>query len=121
MGPDGKRMELPASATSFTPQQPGIYQIEGKTTVPLAVNLSPDESRTAPLDARDLERFGAVLGTGKPTAEQVSEERRLQTAELENRQKLWRWLILAVLGLLAVETVLAGRLARRAQREQVAV
>ncbi|HVS71917.1 MAG TPA: BatA domain-containing protein [Phycisphaerae bacterium] len=121
MGPDGKRMELPASATSFTPQQPGIYQIEGKTTVPLAVNLSPDESRTAPLDARDLERFGAVLGTGKPTAEQVSEERRLQTTELENRQKLWRWLILAVLGLLAVETVLAGRLARRAQREQVAV
>ncbi|HVX85158.1 MAG TPA: BatA domain-containing protein [Phycisphaerae bacterium] len=121
IAPDGKRIELPASATSFTPEQPGIYQIEGKTAAPLAVNLSADESRTAPMDPRDLERFGAVLGTGKPTTEQVSEERRLQTAELENRQKLWRWLILAVLGLLALETVLAGRLARRAQREQVAV
>ena len=29
--------------------------------------------------------------------------------ELENRQKLWRWLILAAIGVLIVETWLAGR------------
>jgi hypothetical protein len=71
------------------------------------------------MNPADLERWGAHLGTGKKTADQVAEERRLQSAELENRQKLWRWLILAVLGLLALETVLAGVVARRARKEQV--
>ena len=32
--------------------------------------------------------------------------------ELENRQKLWRWLILAAIGVLIVETWLAGRRCR---------
>jgi hypothetical protein len=39
-------------------------------------------------------------------------------AEWENRQKLWRWLIVGVLGLLAAETALAGHLARRSLRQQ---
>ena len=85
---------------------------------PVAVNLPADESRTRPLAAEDLERWGARLGTGRVTAAEVSEERRLRATELENRQKLWRWLILGVLGLLALETVLAGRVARRTQKEQ---
>ncbi len=38
----------------------------------------------------------------------------LQNAELESRQKLWRWLILVTLGVLLLETWLAGRAARRA-------
>ena len=33
----------------------------------------------------------------------------MYNAELENRQKLWRWLILAAIVVLIVETVLAGR------------
>ena len=37
---------------------------------------------------------------------------RLEAAELEGRQKLWRPLILAALGVLVVETWLAGRLDR---------
>ncbi len=42
--------------------------------------------------------------------------------ELEGRQKLWRWVILAALAFLAVETWLAGRLARtrRASEEVLA-
>ena len=36
----------------------------------------------------------------------------MQNAELEGRQKLWRWLILAAIGVLIVETWLAGRLGR---------
>ena len=46
-------------------------------------------------------------------------ERHLRTIELENRQKMWRWMIVGVLGLLAAETALAGRLAHRALKEQV--
>ncbi len=36
----------------------------------------------------------------------------MQNAELEGRQKLWRWLILATIGILIVETGLAGRIKR---------
>ena len=37
----------------------------------------------------------------------------LQSIELENRQKLWRWFIAATLGVLLVETGVAGWIARK--------
>jgi hypothetical protein len=66
-----------------------------------------------PLTTEDLERWGAKVGKPASADEIAARDRRLKSAELENRQKLWRWLILGVLGLLAVETALAGRLAKR--------
>jgi hypothetical protein len=123
---EGKSVDLSAEAKSFDgADRPGIYTLvmtgsDGHITrTPLAVNLAADESRTAPMGVEELERWGAKLvktgtgaGGGLPAA-QAEQERRLRSGELENRQKLWRWLIIGVLGLLAVETLLAGRLARR--------
>ena len=76
------------------------------------VNLDPAESKTAPLDVETLEQFGCRLAN--PTRTQVDREqlRQMQNAELEGRQKLWRWLILAAIGVLIVETWLAGRIKR---------
>jgi hypothetical protein len=114
-GPDGKPIDLAKTATTFDhADQPGIYHYSesGRDTA-LAVNVHPDESRTAPLAVEDLERWGAKVGKRESAEEIAARDRRLKSAELENRQKLWRWLILGVLGLLAVETALAGRLARR--------
>jgi hypothetical protein len=121
-GPEGSQMSVPASETNFAATlMPGIYTVttsEGARR--FAVNLDPAESRTAPLSADELERLGA------PVARQVSvlspESRRqvrLQNTELENRQKIWRWFILATLALLLFETWLAGRTARRAPVEVV--
>lgn len=113
-GPDGKAIDLPKTAAAFDhADRPGIYHLSenGKETA-LAVNVHPDESRTAPMTV-DLERWGAKVGKRESAEEIAARDRRLKSAELENRQKLWRWLILGVLGLLAVETALAGRLARR--------
>jgi hypothetical protein len=114
-GPDGKSIDLAKSAATFDhADQPGIYQLsENGRDTPLAVNVHPDESRTAPLTSEDLERWGAKVGKPESADEIAARDRRLKSVELENRQKLWRWLILGVLGLLAVETALAGRLARR--------
>ena len=56
---------------------------------------------------------------GVTPTEMAEQRRQLQIVELENRQKLWRWLIVGVLGLLVVETALAGHLAHRTAREQV--
>lgn len=121
IAPDGRRVELPAMAATFdAADAPGIYRIvrDGQET-PVAVNVSADESRTAPLAVEELEHWGARLGTKPPSDELATLQRQLQTIELENRQKLWRWLIVGVLGLLAAETLLAGLLARRARRAMV--
>jgi hypothetical protein len=38
----------------------------------------------------------------------------MRALELESSQKLWRWVVVAALGVLILETWLAGRLARAA-------
>ena len=116
--PDGRRIDVPAGSTTFDgADRPGIYRVvrAGQET-PLAVNLAPDESRTAPLAPEELEHWGAKLGTRPASDELAARHRQLQIIELENRQKLWRWLIVCVLGLVGAETALAGRLARRGRR-----
>ena len=120
-GPDGRRVELAAAATTFGgADRPGVYRMElAGGEVPLAVNVSPDESRTAPVAVEELEQWGARLGTEVVPEEFAARQRQLQILELENRQKLWRWLIVAVLGLLAAETALAGGLTRMAARQPV--
>ena len=120
-GPDGADRPLPAEATAYEDAvEPGIYRFTlGGQETPLAFNLAADESRTAPLPVEELEHRGAKVGT-QPTAEQLAErQRQARIFELENRQKLWRWLIIAVLAILLIETALAGRLAHRTLQPQV--
>ena len=113
--PDGRRVEVAAASSTFDgADRPGIYRMSraGQESA-IAVNLAPDESRTAPLPVEELEHWGARLGSNPPSDELATRQRQLQIIELENRQKLWRWLIVGVLGLLVAETALAGSLARR--------
>jgi hypothetical protein len=116
--PDGKQVDLPAGQTSFSETLvPGIYAVHSGSTKEsrFAINLDATESRTAPLAADEFERLGVPVahqvGTLTPEAKR---QVRLQNAELENRQKLWRWLILSTLVVLLMETYLAGRAARGA-------
>lgn len=120
--PDGKPLPLAADATVFTEaDRPGVYRLTfNGEEQPIAVNLASEESRTAPLAVEDLERWGAKVGKATPPEDLVTRQRQLQRAELENRQKLWQWLIAGVLVLLAAETFVAGRLAHRAPTEPVA-
>ncbi|MDQ3439576.1 MAG: BatA domain-containing protein [Planctomycetota bacterium] len=121
-GPDGRQVELTSNATNFDgADRPGIYRLNyaGRET-PLAVNLPADESRTQPLAVEELKQLGAILAKPTATPGEIAQQRRqLQVVELENRQKLWRWLIVGVLALLVAETALAGHLAHRTAREQV--
>jgi len=114
--PDGAQVQLAANETRFTQtDQPGIYEIStAPIPVKFAVNLDASESKTAPLPADELERLGVPMKSGELTpALAAAKQETLHNAELEARQKLWRWLIVAALAVLLVETWLAGWITRR--------
>ncbi len=76
------------------------------------MNLDPSESKTSPLDVETLEQFGCRLVNRSQKEFENEEGRQMQSTELENRQQFWRWLILAAILILILETWLAGRLSR---------
>jgi hypothetical protein len=128
--PDGSELRLRSDEAIFSQTMtPGIYtlgtanrsadiSVRSNSESPLgrrfAVNLDASESRTAPMPLDELERLGAPV-LHQPTVASREAERkvRLRNTELEERQKLWRWFLLGTLGILLVETWLAGRTARR--------
>jgi hypothetical protein len=92
---------------------PGVYAVDTATGPrTFAVNLDPLESKTAALHVETLEQLGCRLVSHAPRGVDREHLRQLQNLELESRQKLWRWLILAAIGVLIVETWLAGRVRR---------
>jgi hypothetical protein len=114
--PDGQQETLPAGAPFSGTESPGIYEAAwGGKARRFAVNLPIEESRVAPLSPDELARLGVPLGPGadQTSARTGSLEHHLQQAELENRQKIWRWLIVAALAITFGEMLLSGCLARR--------
>lgn len=115
--PDGAALQLATGETNFTQTtMPGIYQAKvGMMEQSFAVNLDAMESRTAPVPLDELERLGVPTAkTESAVLAQAAKGKPLtQSTELESRQKLWRWFILATLGVLLLETALAGWTARK--------
>lgn len=72
-------------------------------TAVLAVNAPPGEGDLTPLDAGEL-----LLGAGElpPAVALTGSEIRVAS---EARQQGWRWVLLALLGILLVEVVVASR------------
>lgn len=119
--PNGSQVELASDQNQFTQtDEPGIYEIvHGGETNRFAVSLDPTESKTAPLPADELERLGVpVKPTETAVAKLAVQQKILRDGELESRQKLWRWLIVAALTVLLGETWLAGRITRRRLRAE---
>lgn len=118
--PDGREVRLATDASSFTEtDQPGIYRAKvGSTETRFAVNLSPSESLTAPLDLEQLEQRGVRMGTEQTRTQRIDRVRQQRDTELESRQKVWRWLIVVALGLLVLETWWAGRAERKITAEK---
>jgi hypothetical protein len=109
--PDGTTAAVPRSDAFFSDTgEPGVYTVdtpEGSRS--FAINLDPLESKTTALEDVTLQGWGVHLASHSPKPLNQAELRQLYNMELENRQKLWRWLILAAIGVLIVETWLAGR------------
>jgi len=109
--PGGEEIQLALGTQTFDGTDiPGIYRLErDDSPSEFAVNLASAESITAPFDAAELEQWGMRLGHENKRADIVERRRQMRDVELEKKQKLWRWLIVAALGILVLETWLAGR------------
>jgi hypothetical protein len=115
-GPANLELKLGTTNANFSQTaQPGMYLVSSSQgTKRFAVNLEPTESRTAPLLLDELEKLGVPMTGVKPSpALETSRKALLQIAELESRQKLWRWLLISAVLVLLFETWLAGRAARQ--------
>jgi hypothetical protein len=116
--PPGETEGRIATTSTIVLDTPGIYRLTNESSeldLPIAVNLDPAESRLQPLDSDVLEGAGIPLGitdvstlAAREAAQEAASRR-----ELEAGQKHWRWLLLAAVVLLLVETWYAGRLTQR--------
>ena len=108
-----------AGTGDFHADRPGIFTLQGPRPGVFAVNLSPHESRTAPMK---MERLTALKLPFGPNSKEMAEivQKREQTAldeQLEKSQKIWRWLIVAAIVLVILETWLGGWLWRKPSPE----
>jgi len=114
--PDGAEMK--SSITNFTETlTPGVYEVTaaaGGKPARFVVNLEPAESRTAPLPMDELERLGVpIVQPSVSVKRELERQTRLQSSELESRQKLWRWVLVGTIVMLLGETWLASRTSRQ--------
>lgn len=118
--PDGREVPLPPGTRHYDDtDQPGIYWVlGGPQPHGFAVNLAPAESAIAPMHKEALEQLGVRLGPALTRAEQLQRVRQQRDSELESRQKMWRWLLVAALAVLGIETWWAGRAARRITQQE---
>jgi hypothetical protein len=120
--PDGTEFPLAAGARSFDKtEQPGIYTVRGgEEPIALAVNLTPRESETAPMEHEQLEQRGVRLGEGRTPEQDAELRRQKRREELEREQKMWRYMIVVALVTLIGETWLAGRKSGKSHQPQEA-
>ena len=123
---ESEAIELEAGQMVFTAtDRPGFYTVVsegekgGKSSLVYAVNLSPSESRVDAFDSQILADFGitvqseiGVVGAEGEAVEGGKEEYRLELQEQEGRQKAWKWIVLAMLLVLWLESWVAGRVGR---------
>ncbi len=105
----------------------------GSEQLTLIVGVPLAESRTDTLPLGQLQALGVDADASDATIDFASGQgaatiagfdpiaaSQLTAGELESRQKLWRWLLLAGLGCLLLETLIAGGIERRQRVESAA-
>ena len=114
--PDETTVALDPGSKFTKTDLPGVYTaLVGEDLQKFAVNLPPGESKTAPIPVEDLAVHGATMKAPELTPEESEAKKRLMLkSQLENQQKLWRWLVIGALFTLIAESAIAGRLTRPA-------
>jgi len=116
--PDGVTDPLDPKQTSYQRTDvPGVYTVNvDDRRFRFAFNIDPDESLTAPMPVEKLKSLGVLTGIQSRQSERLEQMQLLKDKELESRQKIWKWLIVASIVFLLIETWLSGRAARKQAR-----
>ena len=114
---DGVPAEVAESGGKIQLDAPGLYNLQSAgIRRQVAVQVPNNEVHLTPLDVDVFEQYGVEMGKVKSDAERKQSARQLQAIELEQKQRVWQWLLLAGLVVLAIETVLAGWFARKSSQ-----
>lgn len=97
--------ESNSSQSQNQDQQPSAEEFS------FAVNLDRNESETAAIPVEQIELLNVKVGEQTTAAMDLSQLREVRNRDIENQQKVWKWLIVLAIGLLIAETWLAGRTA----------
>lgn len=124
VSPDGNVAFLEGSSSQVL-NTPGIHSLSSSSNSDLedlqvAVNIDPAESQIESMPIDQVAALGVAIGSHNTSEEEVEQQRRLLDFELENRQKLWKWLVLGSIGLVIAESWLAGRTDRRNRGQEPA-
>ncbi|MGQ0712759.1 MAG: BatA domain-containing protein [Gemmatimonadaceae bacterium] len=120
MTPSGERTRWTDhdSARSMPAREQGFYEVrEGNAVAPsriIAVNRDPAESELGSFPPEELVRAVSPANASTATALTAST---LSVTERERRQRLWWYVLIAAVVLLAVESVLSNRLSRTARTD----
>jgi hypothetical protein len=110
--PGGRRIEQSGTPTPVQLDQPGFYEVRGRSnqagTVSLAANVDTAESDMAMLDPQELS--AALAGTPGSASPGASDAAAITPEDQERRQNFWWYLLVAGLALLAVETAISNRM-----------
>ncbi|HKY20478.1 MAG TPA: BatA domain-containing protein [Vicinamibacterales bacterium] len=109
--PDGRRMEQPGTPTPVQLDQPGFYEVRGRSnqaTVTIAANLDTAESDFAMLDTQELS--AALAGRPGSVNAAAADAATITPEDQERRQNFWWYLLIAGLVLLGVETAISNRM-----------
>ncbi len=104
-----------SGTTSFR-NGPGLYQVkltEQQNLLSVARNLAREECRTTAMSPDQLEQYGININKISSAADLEQAARQMRSVELEARQQWWRWLVLAGLVLIIVETALSAKAGRQ--------
>ncbi len=114
--PTGEEVSYRTLADAKQIDAPGVYElVDDARRWRFAVNLDPKESLIDRIADDQWEAMGVKLDGAADAASReraLAHQRQLRDVELESRQRGWQWLLVAVLGLVGMETWLGGFLSR---------
>lgn len=114
---DGSPVEVDINNGSIQIDAPGLYNLQGSgVRRQVAVQIAGSEAQLTPMDVDVFDQYGVEMGKVKSDTERKQSARQLQAVELEQKQRVWQWLLLIGLLVLALETVLAGLFARKSSQ-----
>ncbi len=117
---DGSEVPVAEGGNFAGTDQPGIY-VANPGELRFVVNLDPEESRTSPLGRDQLAALAMPMGEAGDAGSQkaAAEGVHALAMEVEQRQKLWRWLVIAAVMFLLVETAIAAKLSATRRNPEV--